>query len=174
MINELLASVVVSGLGAVLTVFGARAWRLARLWHLQRLCSIDGTFVTEFEHEDGSRRMSRAVTQLHQRGVTVRGVTTELATARTWQLEGEIDQSGFLRCTYSGADAKGGSARTLLLAIERGGDALSGLWASCDSQERQVSSGQYLMRRCLGATPGPVQTDRPAPALSAPISQRQK
>lgn len=148
MIPDLLASAIVSGLGGLLTFGAARAWRLWRLLHLRQLCSIDGAFVTQFERRVGDEVViQQAMTQLSQRGLRVRGVTTELSSDRSWHLEGEIDQAGFLRCTSQG-DGESDAARTLLLAIERNGAVLSGLWTTCDSAAHQVSSGQALMRRC--------------------------
>ena len=151
MISDLLASVIVSGLGAALAYGATRAWVLLRAVRLRQLSSLDGAFVTQYEQEqDGQLVMRRALTQMSQMGLRVRGITTELESDRSWELEGEIDQSGFLRGTYRATGSESTSARTLLLAIDRSGDALSGLWASCDAVDCEVTSGQYAMQRCSG------------------------
>lgn len=154
MIPDLLSSIIVSGLGAALAFLAARTWRVWRLMRLRQLCSIDGAFVTQFErHEGGEVIIQQALTQLSQIGLRVRGVTTEVGTDRSWELNGEINESGFLSGTHTATEAGAVIVKELLLAIDKKGTALTGLWTTCDPMLRRVTTGQYAMRRCLEAAP---------------------
>ncbi len=149
MISDLLASVLVSGLGGIVTIACARAWRVWRLTRLRQWCSIDGAFVTQFErHEGGEVVVQQALTQLSQIGLRVRGVTTEVGSKRSWQLDGEINESGFLSGTHTATEAGAVIVKELLLAIDKKGTALTGLWTTCDPMLRKVTTGQYAMHRC--------------------------
>lgn len=148
-IGSLMTSLLVSGLTAALAFIAAHTWRRWHLTRLRQLCSIDGSFIAEYEREQGGEIvMHRALAQISQIGLRVRAVATELGTDRSWELDGEIDRFGFLRGTEKTLGSEGSVSTTVLLAISAGGDALTGLWSSCDATQRQVSSGQYAMRRC--------------------------
>jgi hypothetical protein len=148
-IGALTSSVLVSALTAFMAFGATQVWRRWHLGRLRQLCSLDGAFITEYERDyEGTIVRHRALTQISQIGLRVRGVTTELGSERSWELDGEIDRFGFLRGVEKTLGADGTAFTTVLLAISDAGDALTGLWSGCGSVERQVSSGQYVMRRC--------------------------
>lgn len=137
MIRELLASVIVSGLGACLAYVTRRGWTLYRASRFDRL-SVTGTYETELALT-ASGPAHRALTRIEQRGRAIQAVITELAHERAWQLEGEIDASGFLRGTYK---VQGASKilGTFLLAIDPEGVRLDGFWAGFEAASRDLSS----------------------------------
>lgn len=150
MIGTFVTSVLVSALTATLAFAATQIWRRWHLGRLRKLCSIEGAFIAEYEHEQGGEIVThRALTQISQIGLRVRAVAHELGSDRSWELDGEIDRFGFLRGTERTLGYESSVSTTVLLAISAGGDALTGLWSSCDPAQRQVSSGEYAMRRVL-------------------------
>jgi len=147
MIPDLLGSIIVSGITTVLAYLVTRVWPVIRAMKLRRLCSIEGTFLTDLELKAGLPAIRQALTQISQQGSKIRGVTTEVEGERWWQLEGEIDASGFLRGIYR--DGKTSDrVGSFLLAIENDGEALTGLLTGFDAVRQTVAAAQYSLQRC--------------------------
>jgi hypothetical protein len=124
------------------------ALRRIRYLRYRHLCRLSGTFRTRYQQRLGDLEAKReALTRIEQHGLRIRATTTELATQRTWHLDGEVDCSGFVRGTYRAA-ASGPELGNFLLSIDRNGDALTGLWTRFDSMRREVLSGESSMERC--------------------------
>jgi len=145
-INEVLSETLLSGVTALVILLVARLWPVVRAARIGRLCSIEGVFVSDLEDNSALPVLREALTQISQQGMRIRGVTTCLASKRWWHLEGEIDQSGFLRGTYRDG-ATSSIVGNFLLAIDESGNALSGLWTACDEVEGQVAASRYSLRR---------------------------
>jgi hypothetical protein len=149
-LNELVSSVAVSALGAVLAFIASRAWAWYRIIRSTRLSRVAGTFIARFEHHgaEGELVIHRALTQLSQYGHEIRGIACDITNQRSWQIAGQIEKSGFLRATFETRQSDTLIRKSLLLAVEEGGDFLNGFWATREAPDLRLASGAYSMRRC--------------------------
>lgn len=147
MIIELLGSVVLSCIGAAVIEAWGRLRAKVAAYRIERTCSVEGTFISEYQARAGTD-LTRAMTQLRQHGREIRGMTVELLTERTWKIKGEVDPRGFLRGTYSSIEEPERSLGNFLLALNGEASRFDGLWSHCDTGNREITGGQYKMRRC--------------------------
>lgn len=146
---DLVNSIAIAGLGALLTFALGYGYRRHRDRRLRMRYPVSGRFATIYDDRDGDVTLSaRAHTVLRQKGREVSGETIDLSTTRRWILKGEVRPGGIVHGFYSSEDPHDAGLGTFVFTVDgRGGD-LDGLWAGYDSVNKEVSGGRYILRRC--------------------------
>jgi len=170
-VSDLIASLLIAAVGALLTYGIALTKRRIDQRRLRRRYPVAGTFITEFEdRSDEQPTVQRAISKLSQKGTEIEGVTTDLSDSRSWRLSGQIDAGGFLHGIYAASDPHDTGVGTFFLEIDGNKGDMEGLWAGYDSTNRQVAGGRYSFRRCPEVEIR-ASTDRDASAVVALLGE---
>jgi len=147
--TDIFASLLLAAIGAAITFAAAFGKRRVRNRQLRRRYPVAGLFTTEFEDQDGSRLVvEKGLTRLRQRGMEIRGVTSELQFGRCWELEGTVSSGGFVHGLYRAEDPHDSGMGTFFLRIDATSGDMEGLWAGYDSVNQSLNGGRYTFRRC--------------------------
>jgi ribosomal protein S18 acetylase RimI-like enzyme len=164
-LTDLAASLLIAALASALTFLFQSTRRRLRERQLRRKYPAAGLFATEFEDQENGRPIIvKGLTRLTQRGLDVRGVTSELQSGRCWDLEGRISPGGFLSGIYTAEDPHDTGSGTFFVEIDGASGDMHGLWAGYDSVNHSVEGGGYTFRRCPEAAIRPAGHDE-APAI---------
>lgn len=114
---------------------------------------MSGLFATEYEDREGDTTVvQRGLTRIHQNGLEITGVTSELQTGRCWNLKGRISSDGFISGLYMADDPHDTGSGTFFVEIDGATGDMKGLWAGYDSVNHSIEGGKYKFRRCPEAS----------------------
>jgi len=138
-------NLVVAAIGGALTLmFGAIVSKYKR-FRLENKYPLAGDYLSEYEDVvKGEKLKIKAPVHLGQKGRCIEG-TTQLD-GRTWILNGEISDDGYLYGIYHAESVHDKGVGNFFLEIDIDGD-MEGLWSGYDSINKTIMSGRYSFIR---------------------------
>lgn len=165
--RDIAVSLVIAGIGSLVTYCIAVASRRIRDWRLRRRYPVAGRFLTEYGDEiDGVTVMQKATTTLEQHGREVTGKTVDLDGDRAWLLKGTIETGGFLHGYYRAEDPNDPGKGTFFLKVDGPQADMHGLWAGFDPINSGIEGGAYDFKRIPKASIQ-LAADADAPSVCA-------
>lgn len=151
--TDVFASLLLAAIGSAITFAVQQIRRRRRDRHLRVQYPVSGLFATEYEDRSGDLTVvQKGLTRIHQHGLEVTGVTSELQTGRCWNLKGRISPDGFLSGFYTADDPHDTGSGTFFVEIDGATGDMTGLWGGYDSVNHSIEGGKYKFRRCPEAT----------------------
>lgn len=150
---SLIANIITGLIGAFIV------WLLKYLYdsinanRLNRSYSLSGKYISTYEDIDseGNSVICKASATFKQKGLQVRGTTTNIEEGRTWNLNLDIMHRKYLVGTYSSHNPLDPGLGMVFLEIKPN-NILEGLWAGYDSVNRSTQKGRYTFKKQLTTT----------------------
>lgn len=149
MIEKILASIgenlFVAIIGGAVTILSGAMVEKYQRFRLEKKYPIKGEYLSEFEDVvNGEKTIIKAPVTLTQKGKCIKG-TSEID-GRTWILDGEISEDGYLFGIYYAESVHDKGVGNFFLEINIDGD-MEGLWSGYDAVNKTIMSGRYSFIR---------------------------
>lgn len=138
-------NLLIAAIGGILTTLFSASIRKYKRFYLERKYPIAGDYLSEYEDEEkGKKFLTKAPVKLTQKGKDIRGVTH--FSGRTWILDGEISERGYLFGLYHPESIHDKGAGNFFLEIDKNGD-MNGLWSGYDAGNKNIIAHKYSFKR---------------------------
>ena len=168
--EQAFGDLVIGLIGAAITALAALCWRLssAKIAHSRavRRYPISATYLSSYTDElDGVVRTVKDEVSIKQRALKFTGSSRNIATGRSFQIEGEILDGRHLTGVYGGQNTADDASGVFFMTMDaQDSSHIKGFWAGFGSEKRQVLSGAWAWRKKLEVA---LHTEQPTPAEAA-------
>lgn len=157
-LTDILQEVVTGAIGGSIVAAVALARTIYQQKKVEAQFPLAGKYISFYEDIiDGQTTVIRSVSNISQKGKTVKLSTVNDEDDRSWSLEGTILPGGHISGVYSADDIYDEGVGSFYLKITK--NRLDGMWNGYDNDNKKTSGGRYWFKKMHDVTIKPYQRD---------------